>query len=273
MSSDAKARFRSAYVCDVVQLAQFPSAIGRFGLNGAIKLFVSRRKLRRVLPAWTERVHVRGYPFPFHFRHATTDKYIIVEVLLSGQYECLLGARDVHTIIDAGANIGTTSVFLLNAYPDATVIALEPDPGNFAVLARNLSYYGARAIPLQQALWHRSEPLVLDRGHFRDGGEWSFQVKSTGSSDRPEVEGLTLDELVNAFNLDTVDILKIDIEGAERHVFGPSRPASLDRVTTIAIELHDTESRQAFFRAVAPFEGQITQLGEVTLWRRSEMTA
>lgn len=252
-----------------MQLTQFPRAVDVFGMGGAMKLFTSRRKLRRVLPEWTQHVQVRGYAFPFHFRHATTDKYIIVEVLQNLQYACLRGIEGVRTIVDAGANIGTASVFLLNAYPHATVIALEPDPGNFEVLARNLSYYGPRAIAVRQALWHRAESLTLDRGHFRDGGEWTFQVRPATAGEAVEVEGATFSDLSRRFKLQTVDILKVDIEGAEREVFAQAPPESWKAVRTLAVELHDESCRAAFSRAMSSLQGQVSQHGEVTLWQRT----
>jgi FkbM family methyltransferase len=249
-------------------LKHFPAAVDRFGLVGALKLLASRRRLRRWLPDWTQHVSIRDYPHPFHFRHATTDKYIMADVLLDAQYQCLMNLTGVRTILDIGGNIGTTSVLLLNAYPDAALLALEPDPGNFAVLQRNIAPYGPRAVALRKALWHRPEALAIERGAFRDGGAWSFQVKSTGDAS-PEVDGITLAELMREYELDSIDILKIDIEGAERYVFDSSIIPCLRHVKRIAIELHDTPSREAFLRCVKPLPGQLSQHGEVTLWQQT----
>lgn len=249
-----------------MQLKHFPLAVNRFGVGGALKLLLSRRMLKPWLPDWTTRISVERYPHRFHYRHATTDKYVVADVLLEDQYQCLVGLPDVRTIFDIGANIGATSVFLLNAYPNANVVALEPDGGNFDVLRRNLEPYGARAVTVCGALWPRRERLVVDRGHFRDGGEWSFQVKS---SDDGEVEGVTLDELMERYSVDTVDILKIDIEGAEEHVFESIASGCLSRIGRIAIELHNPACREVFFRSIAPFGGRVSQQGEVTLWERS----
>lgn len=249
-------------------LKRFSQSVNRFGISGALKLAISRRRLRRWLPKWTEWMTIRGFPHRFHFRHATTDKYVIADVLLSAEYGFLLGLEDVSTVLDIGANIGTTSVLLLNAYPEATVIAIEPDQGNFAVLRENLRPYGSRAIALQNALWHRQEDLVVDRGHFRDGGEWSFQVKAKGADDCFEVEGITLAQLMARYDLRTIDILKVDIEGAERYVFDASISEQLSRTRHIAVELHDQESRKAFLDCVAPFRGHLSEHGDVTFWQR-----
>jgi len=239
----------------------------RFGLLGTLQLLTSRRRLRHVLPEWTTRLMVNGYRFPFHFRHATTDKYVICEVLGYEQYSALQGMQNVRTIVDAGANIGTTSAYLLNAYPTARVLSIEPDPGNFAVLQRNLSYYGDRASALQRALWNRNEPLAISRHTFRDGGEWSFQVQAPSSAQDVEVEGITITQLLAAYDVDVIDILKIDIEGAERIVFEDLDLSWLARVRVIAIELHDSLSQQAFRNAIAPSGAETHQFGEVTIWR------
>jgi len=251
-----------------VLLKHFPASVDRFGFVGALKLLASRKRLRRWLPGWTQHLSIRDYPHPFYFRHGTTDKYIIADVLLDAQYQCLMNLARVRTILDIGGNIGTTSVLLLNAYPNARLLALEPDPGNFAVLQRNIAPYGARAVAMRKALWHRREPLAIERGSFRDGGAWSFQVKSTGDA-TSEVDGITLPELMREYSLDSIDILKIDIEGAERYVFETSITSCLRQVKLIAIELHDDPSREAFLRCVSPLTGHLSRHGEVTLWQQT----
>ena len=247
-------------------MSQLRTSVARLGVAGTANLLISRRKLRQVLPP-VGTVRLRGLAAPFHFRRVSTDRYVLVEVLVADQYACLRGLPDVRTIVDAGANVGTASVFLLNAYPNARLIALEPDAGNFEMLQRNLSYYGPRATAVRQALWHRHERLAIDRGHFRDGGEWSIQVKG-GAVGAGDVEGVTLPELMRAHQLESIDILKVDIEGAERFVFERSVTGSLGRIGTIAIELHDDECRRVFFKAIEGVPGRITQHGEVTLWQR-----
>jgi len=246
------------------------ASLRRFGAIGTLQLLSSRRVFRRILPAWTTRLSVRGYPHPVHFRHATTDKYVIGEVLALEQYSELQSLSGVRTIVDAGANIGTASVYFLNHFPETTVIALEPDPGNYSLLRKNLAYYGERAVPLRRALWRSNEPLAISRGQFRDGGEWSFQVKEA-EGEQSEVEGTTLSSLMTERMLDVIDILKIDIEGAEREIFENIEPSCLDRVRMIAVELHDKAAREAFAKATARFGAPTKQVGEVTIWRNPHL--
>jgi FkbM family methyltransferase len=240
--------------------------VERCGVVGALKLLTARKKLRWLLPP-TSTVSIRGLRYPFHFRRVSTDKYVIAEVLLGDQYQCLANFTDVRTIVDAGANIGTTSAFLLNRYPEARVIALEPDAKNFAVLQRNLEPYGARAVAVRAALWPQQQELWVDRGHFRDGGDWSTQVTARPLPGADVVSGLSLGDLMSRFTIDRIDILKIDIEGAERQILNASFAGLIDRIENIAIELHDRECQELFASVLAGRGGITTHQGEVTLWR------
>jgi FkbM family methyltransferase len=242
--------------------------VQRFGWRGSTELLAAqllgghtRLRSPATLPAHGHRRR------PFHFRPRTSDAAVIAQVLLDDNYACLLGVPDVHLIVDAGANIGAASVFLLEAYPEAVVIALEPDAGNFAVLERNLAYYGSRAHSVRAALWDRPAALSMDRGRFRDGREWTFQVRPSDNGDA-EVESTTIPGILDAFRVAQIDILKIDIERAERTVFQESARAWLDRVRVIAVELHDAECEDAFHRAVAPLPGEVMRVGDLTVWRR-----
>jgi FkbM family methyltransferase len=247
-------------------LSTFLLSARTLGLRQAILLTASRKRLARFLPRWTQKLSVKGHPF--YFRHGTTDKYVIAEVLAGAQYDSICHLPDVRTIVDAGANIGTSTVTLLNAYPGATVVAIEPDPGNFAVLQKNVQPYGKRAVPIRRALWNDTERLTIERGAFRDGGNWSFQVRSKSESDQYEVDGITVPALMNEFGLQSIDIFKIDIEAAERHIFDRSSAEWIPNVRYIAIELHDSECRQRFLAAVSQFNAISRQFGEVTVWQR-----
>jgi FkbM family methyltransferase len=243
-------------------------SVRRFGWRGATELLAARQ-LRGHTP-WsspsTLRLRSHGRR-PCHFRHRSSDASVITDVLVDDAYACLLGVPDVRVVVDAGANIGATSVFLLEAYPDATLIALEPDPGSFEVLQRNLAHHGSRAHAMRAALWDEPAALAIDRGKFRDGRAWTFQVRQSTGGD-VDVDSVTIPGILEAFHVPEIDILKIDIERAERIVFQENARAWLGRVRVIAIELHDPECENAFHRAVAPFRAEVTRVRDLTVWRR-----
>lgn len=248
------------YLRDAITVAR------SLGLMSTFKLLCSRRRIAHLLPSWMGVLDLPGHAAPLHFRHATSDKYVIAEVLGKRQYAKLLGGKDVKIIVDAGANIGTASRFFLEAFPCARVVALEPDLENFEVLRRNLAYYGERATTLNVALVDVDRRMTAVRGGFRDGAEWSVQVV-----DGDDVEGWSVQTVMERCSLRRIDIFKIDIEGFEKAVFSSPDLRWLDATDTIAVELHDNEARRLFSDVVSQLGGQIESDGEVTIWRRAQV--
>jgi FkbM family methyltransferase len=61
-------------------------------------------------------------------------------------------------IVDCGANVGYSSAYFLSKFPTSTVIAAEPDSGNFDLLLQNLSD-GDRFMAIKAVAWPFDEPL------------------------------------------------------------------------------------------------------------------
>ena len=136
----------------------------------------------------------------------------------SGEFDSLFGALPTlrhGLIIDAGGYIGTVAIAFAEAYPQATILTLEPDARNFAILKRNIRPY-PNIVAIQKALSDKSAALPLrDRGT----GEWGDTVVPDPADRKAtivaEVECTTLAELVSGRTDQSIDILKMDIEGGE----------------------------------------------------------
>jgi hypothetical protein len=86
--------------------------------------------------------------------------------------------------------------------------------------------------------YNKSCFLKIDQS-FRDGMEWSIQIVE---SDKPtDLRSIEIKDIFNKYNLQQLDVLKPDIEGAEKFLFENADYATsfLKRVSIIAIELHD----------------------------------
>jgi len=113
------------------------------------------------------------------------------------------------------------------------VLAVEPHPGNAAILRRNV-----RALPevevIEAAIWPHSGALALeDPGK----GFWGFRVHEPGATDGT-VRAVTIPQLLSHAGAETIDLLKVDIEGSELELFSGD-VEWLERVDVLAIELHD----------------------------------
>jgi FkbM family methyltransferase len=213
------------------------------------------------------KLKLKGYPYPFFFRHGASDVRVIRQIFLKEQYRELQGEKKVGRIIDCGANVGCSAVYFLSKYPDAELIAIEPDEDNCRLLRKNLEPFGERARVLQAAIWSRDQRLRIDRGQFGDGKEWSYQVRVCRDDEQADVSAIGLETIIKQFNWEQVDLLKIDVEGAELELFASGYVPWLSRTRNLAIELHGQDCEQVFLRAMTGYHCQAQQLGETTICR------
>lgn len=217
----------------IVQFTVFLHRIRILGLSGAIRGALGKLSGRATIVALKNRpaffVRANGSGSDLAVCHQVFDK-------CEYAYAC---ARNVETIVDAGANIGCSAVYFAEEFPRARIFSIEPSSGNFELLRKNTCGID-RVECIQAALWPRTVELeIIDRGE----GAWSLQVGEIHVSAHREkakdyMHGITLQELRQRWNLPTIDILKVDIEGGEREVFAEGQ-SLLHGVNVLIVETHD----------------------------------
>ncbi len=176
------------------------------------------------------------------------------------QSKCYLPVEDnfhPDTIVDAGAHIGMASILFTKRYPRAKIIALEPQSANFAALTRNTEVY-PNIVPVKAALWKEDGEVILGKSTAHPKG--AFQIVESGGE---RVRAMKMETLMSENGIKRIDLLKMDIESAEKKVF--ENCDWLKDVGMMAIELHDrlqpgcremTESAARGFRRYE--QGEIT---------------
>lgn len=226
--------------------------------NTAIVLpVVTRLALRalRFAPAGGERLlpvplsaRVRGRRVRARVRWCRSDADVFREVFAEGtydiDYERLVGP--VRTVVDVGAHVGLASLFFRARFPGALVVSVEALPHNVCVLERNRRALpdgwsivaGAVAaaggvVPLRWSRWWSSGSIVPSIGDRRqsDEGRAEHRVAEAPLS----VAAIDLADVVGDR---PIDVLKVDIEGAEVAVLGDA-PAWLGTVRCLLVEIHD----------------------------------
>jgi FkbM family methyltransferase len=132
-------------------------------------------------------------------------------------------------VVDVGAQVG---LFTLKASPFARrILSLEPSSRNFAFLKRNVARNMLNNVQVRQtALWSST-----GRVKFTDGGA-GFVSELGGTKGDYEVETTTLDAVVA--EVGEIDLLKIDVEGAEYDIFPMCSDSTLRRIEKIVAEVH-----------------------------------
>lgn len=122
------------------------------------------------------------------------------------------------TIVDLGAHIGLYSLLAANLVGQkGRVYAFEPLPSNYALLLKNISTNGYEDIikGVNKAVSDKPDPVSLFLGE-RDSGENSMYAVPGVGTESVVVTATTLDNFFNSEGWPAVDLIKMDIEGAEK---------------------------------------------------------
>lgn len=124
-------------------------------------------------------------------------------------------ARPGDMLLDIGANIGYMSACFLKNVPDSRVVAVDPQPGVVDLLKTNLSQFGDRARVAPVALSDRDGDGFMQIDQVNRGASKLVGEQANGVQ---RVETWSPEHLVEAFGLERIDIVKIDVEGHEETV-------------------------------------------------------
>lgn len=216
---------------------------------------------------------IDGVKHPVILRKNTLDKFIADEIFNhkcydismknSRMYQDYAEEYDVRlpqNIIDAGGNIGLASIFYANLYPKAQIVSVEPEEDNFCLLYENTKYYPNIKI-VNGAVWDKNTDLVISN---REEVIWDDGTKNAGKfrvgkeeiTGERKVPAFTIDHIIKKYNMDMVDILKMDVEGAEREIFNGDFEKWLPDIRILLLEHHDFYkygATKAVFKAISNY--------------------
>ena len=230
-----------------------------------------RRRMGAKVEGTTYTLRTNASRFPLHCRVNSSDPYVFYQVFMEQEYAILKDLKNVRLIIDCGANVGYSAAYFLTLYPEAKLIAVEPDSANFAILERNMKPYGDRVQLHMAGIWSHTTGLTVCRGTYRDGAEWSTQVRASLPDETPDVQAIDIGTLLQQSGHQQIDMLKIDIERSEAVVFSENYAEWLGKTRNLAIEIHDDECERIFQAAIAGRSFAISRNENVVLCKTEEM--
>jgi FkbM family methyltransferase len=243
-------------------VSQTWTALRRYG--PAVAFFFLSANLRRKFGSAGKTIHrlsLKDVDHPLHLREGRSDPYFFGQIFIDQEF-APIRALNVATVVDLGANAGLASVWLLNVFPRARVVAIEANPVNYPSLEANLRPYGDRAIVMKAGVWWRQAPLALVPG--RDEGDASVREADTGDSPSTVIDGWDIPALMAHTGFPSIDLLKMDVEGTEVELFLNHAERWLPHVRNLSVELHGPASRAALERALASYTFRQQMCGELT---------
>jgi FkbM family methyltransferase len=189
----------------------------------------------------TERIpRRRGRQFDLKLRDGPclrlrSDDVVAIFIFAIGEYDVdLRRLGDVTSLLDLGANVGLASIHLADRLDSLRrIVCIEPAPDSFRLLQVNLSRNLSGAVALQAAVIGKPGGHKLVNGRFP--GE--TQVLPADAADDGELNTLTVSEALDQAEMESVDLMKIDIEGGEAAIFDAAAEWA-PRVRAILGEVH-----------------------------------
>jgi FkbM family methyltransferase len=220
------------------------------GIFGFVKRSISRFLPRKLKMIYHEmRVLASQKPLaavippngrcPVFLRRGTTDFDVYIDVFIEEKDYGIDLPFTPQFIIDCGGNIGLAAVYFKMKYPDAHIVTIEPATNNYELLLKNTAPFdGIESI--KAGVWSKSTKLIVKN---YTGNDYEFVTEEAKPGDDLSsencVEAVGLEDVRLQRQKDSIDLLKIDIEGTESEVFRTNYESWLSRTRAIVIEIHN----------------------------------
>lgn len=233
------------------RLRQLRAYLEAFGLQG-FSIWVSRQTAK------IAKIRVPGLQHPVQLRRNSSD-WLVFDDLFLKEFYALPEIPTPQFIVDAGANVGLVSAMWASRFPDTKIVAIEPNEENFSLLQKNTASY-PKVLLLKAAVWPRTEKLAI-RNPGSDS--WAFEIEQSTVGN---ITAVTLMDILRLSGEARIDILKIDIEGAEKEVFEAEDAKEwLGLTGVLFVETHDrmkSGCSRAIFSQVIAFEFEQWIIGD-----------
>lgn len=230
--------------------------VTRCGLGTYLALRNAERSHKDQAPV---QVSFKNLLYPINVRPGTDDVRTIIDNIVREEWGNFTPDREPALMIDGGAYIGDSSAYFLSRFPGLKVVALEPDPRTFDTLVTNLRPYGDRVRTLNCGLYAHEGTVRFSEG------ETGSTIHDAGET---EIAVTTLSSLLDNEQISKIDILKLDIEGAEESIFRAEPERWLERTDWLIIEFH-SDAGQAEISSVLEQNGfEMRQFRSVWYCRR-----
>jgi FkbM family methyltransferase len=193
----------------------------------------------------------------------TMDHGVYYDLADSGQSYLFQLVKPGTTVFDIGANIGSTMLnFARLTGPAGKVYSFEPDQFNYKKASRNLSLNSFSNVQLNNiGLGAAEEDVFLYNVNEKNRG--MLRILKDDSDNKYEktlIHITTLEKFLEKEKVNTIDLIKIDVEGFEKNVLKGSESVLLKFHPVLFIELDDNNLKDQGSSA-ADVIGYIRKLG------------
>lgn len=223
-------------------IARFATAVDVLGLTNSVKIFVFGRLSSRPMAI----VLKNGLVFNFE---GALDYGVMSHFYKEGYLIEDSETDRVRTILDVGANIGDETARFLVHHPSAHIVAVEAAPRNFSILKKTFEKVNNVEM-LNCAVWPVKVNLKVIPGRTME----SFTVIETSDDGDGGIPAATIEGIMERMEWDSIDILKLDIEGSEYELFTRNYREWTKKVKVFIFEVPDNDrlgTTQEIYKALS----------------------
>lgn len=168
--------------------------------------------------------------------------------------EFIVGLKRDSVFVDVGSNIGKYTIMMGRRLNKGVVVSIEPEPRNFKILKRNVELNGLSNVFLvNEACFHEEKRIkfYVEGGHssiYKESDKWIF------------VKARKLDDILEELGVERVDLIKIDVEGAEADVLKGARKTLKNNHPKIVFEAWNDDYLKKIKTVLKPFNYKIKKI-------------
>jgi len=195
--------------------------------NGIILIYIfyfSKKK-------WIHYILIPWYEYPIAVRLWTSDVPTFSQIFCHNDYEFPYW-KNPQWMIDAWANVWYAALRFRKHYPNLRIICIEPEESNYNLLRENVWRY-EDIFCIKGWLWNRKTYLkIIDT----KAEKWGFELCE--SDTQTDIQWYSIEDIISQYKINSIDIVKIDIEWSEKEVF-EKNTERIEKSNTIVIETHE----------------------------------
>lgn len=174
------------------------------------------------------------------YNNRSLDKLVIWEQWVFKEYDEFLLPQDT-TILEIGSHIGTSTIDFSKKYPQGKVYAVEAYPAHYELLKENIRINKLKNVVIGNfaVVGNKKEKIVkFSINPYNSAGHSIFGNTMT-NQEVIEVEAVSLEDTIKRLKIKKVDVLHIDVEGAEFEILLNAPRKVFDNIKYISLEYHD----------------------------------
>jgi FkbM family methyltransferase len=168
---------------------------------------------------------------PIYYRPGSTDQGVLLAAFHHKYQDFEFKFTEQPIIFDLGANAGYCSRYFLIKYPGSFLVSVELDIKNFVLLKRNTEHF-TNCKCFHAGIWYKDGKVS-----YSGLNEDAFRIEEN-ETPFSNIDSIRMESLINKVEIDWIDYIKMDIEGAEQKIFSNDL-TWLNKVGCINLEYHD----------------------------------